>query len=129
MKRRTISICLISVALMAFMGTSVNYAVTRDVIGSGAQSASSISYSFNATVGQPNIGTGASADYDICHGFWCKLAAIPPTIPTIVPIGPAILIYRFTFDHIGIAFAVLLMVVLAMVRTLYNRTHQLWRPA
>lgn len=117
-----------SLMLVAFTGMSVNYDVTRDVIGSGAQAAISSSYAFNATVGQPNVGTGSSADYDICHGFWCDLV-IPPTGPTIVPIGPAILIYRFTFDHIGIASLALLLLVLFLARQTYNRTRQTWGAA
>lgn len=130
MMRRALIISCTSLLLLAFTGISVNYAVTRDVFGSGAQTASSSSYAVTATIGQPNVGTGSSADYDICHGFWCELAAvIPPTGPTIVPIGPAILIYRFTFDHIGIAALALLLLVLFLARQTYNRTRQTWGAA
>lgn len=130
MMRKAFSISLVSLLLLAFTGISVNYAVTRDVVGSGAQNANSTSYAFTATLGQTAVGLGSSSSYDICHGFWCELIAIiPPTGPTIVPIGPAILTYRFTFDHLGIAAAVLMLAVLAMARTIYTRTHELWRPA
>jgi hypothetical protein len=127
MMRRALIISCTSLLLLAFTGVSVNYAVTRDVISGGAQTANSTSYAFTATLGQPNVGTGSSSSYDICHGFWCELAAvIPPTGPTIVPIGPAILIYRFTFDHIGIAALALLLLVLFLARQTYNRTRQIW---
>jgi hypothetical protein len=116
--------------LLAFIGASVDYAITRDVIGGGGQAVSSTDYGMDATIGQPAIGQSSSSDYGWCHGFWCGPVQVTPTpTPTpgpSVPVGPALLRYQFTFDHVGIAAGTITLVVLFAARWLYDTTLQLW---
>lgn len=124
MKRQTLMMIITTSLIgLAFIGFSVDYAIRRDVMSNGGQRAASGDYRFEGTLGQAIIGTSISADYGICHGFWC-----PPTpTPTPTPIPtPTTATYRYTFDHIGIAASSIMFVILFSARWLYDVTFQLW---
>jgi len=109
------------------IGLSQNYAIPRDVIGSGGQRASSGDYAADATLGQAVIGHALSEDYGLCHGFWCNLATPTPTpTPGGVPVGKSTLMYTWNFDEIGAAAGASLLVTLFAARWLYDGTLQLW---
>jgi hypothetical protein len=126
-------ICLLTFGAAVAIGLSQDYAISRDVIGSGGQSSSSGDYAADATLGQAVIGHALSEDYGLCHGFWCNLATPTPTpTPTPgggVPVGAATLMYTWNFDDIGIAAGASLLVTLFAARWLYDGTLALWGAA
>jgi len=118
-----------SLLMLAFIGFSVDYAITRDVIGNGGQHSSSGDYAADATLGQAVIGHALSEDYGLCHGFWCNLATPTPTptpTPGGVPVGDATLMYTWNFDEIGITSGTLMLLTLFAARWMYDGTLQLW---
>jgi len=64
------------VASAVWAGSSGGYALAPDIVASGGQAASSASYSFVSTLGQPVIGSSSSASHSACSGFWCQIPLI-----------------------------------------------------
>lgn len=73
---------LASSALTSRANLSANYSIAWAVVATGGQSAQSTDYSIIATLGQPATGLGDSANYAVCHGFWC---GIPPLYRLLLP--------------------------------------------
>lgn len=92
---------------------SHDYAIPRDVMGSGGQLATSGNYATESTLGQTIIGGNTSADYALCSGFWC--------------VGPEItVVYSFTFGAIGIIGASLILAMQLAARWVYSLTRRGW---
>ena len=121
MKQQPIVIAALSIVLIAAVGVSLDYAIDQDVLGSGAHNAMSADYMLEATLGQPATGLSASQNYDLCSGFWCDVNASSTAVS-----GKAIILYRWTFDEIGISAAMLALITLFAGRWLYDLTNTLW---
>lgn len=50
---------------------SGNYAINWDVIGSGGEPSTSVSFALGGTIGQGMVGLSSSASYGLCGGYWC----------------------------------------------------------
>ena len=50
---------------------SGNYAINWDVIGSGGEPSTSVSFAHGGTIGQGIVGLSSSASYGLCGGYWC----------------------------------------------------------
>jgi hypothetical protein len=50
---------------------SGNYAINWDVIGSGGEPSTSVSFALGGTIGQGIVGLSSSASYGLCGGYWC----------------------------------------------------------
>ena len=50
---------------------SDNYAINRDVVGSGGGPGASASFALKGTIGQGVVGSPSSASYGLCSGYWC----------------------------------------------------------
>jgi hypothetical protein len=55
--------------------SSVNYFARPHVVTGGGQAGVSTHYAVAFSAGQPNTGLSDSADYMLCRGFWCGVAA------------------------------------------------------
>jgi len=119
--RRQVVIAALSILLIAAVGASLDYTIDQDVLGSGAHNATSADYALEATLGQPATGLSASQNYDLCSGFWCDVNASSTAV-----FGKATILYRWTFDEIGISAAMLALITLFAGRWLYDLTNTLW---
>jgi hypothetical protein len=54
------------------------------VIGGGGGHAESGIYSLDSTIGQPVVGLGNNAPYDLCVGFWCGAIDLRIFLPLIL---------------------------------------------
>jgi hypothetical protein len=78
--KTTLGLLMLVAALLLFVSaavasTSATYMLTPEVLSSGGRVTSSANYSFVSTLGQPLIGSGGSAAYSACSGYWCEIAA------------------------------------------------------
>ncbi len=76
---KPLTLLLVFVVLLALgsvvAGSPGSHTLAPDVVASGGQAASSASYSFVSTLGQPVIAQGSSASYATCGGYWCQIPA------------------------------------------------------
>jgi hypothetical protein len=72
----TALIALLALVSVASAGSSASYVLAPDVLAAGGQPASSASYAFVSTLGQPFVGASSSANDAVCSGYWCHLAAL-----------------------------------------------------
>ena len=74
--RSTLTVLLFASAAVA--SKSATYTLMPNVMASGGGVASSPNYSFVSTLGQPQTGSGSSAAYATCSGYWPETAAFVP---------------------------------------------------
>ena len=73
---------LIALALWFTTGATLaaqplsDISVIPEVIASGEGVQASVDYSIVSTVGQSEIGSAGSVEYDLCSGYWCGISRL-----------------------------------------------------